>query len=285
MNLIVCFAVFLTLTPQLGKVHINDGHHEANCKDAKTCNAQQGTKDSPLFFEQVSTPKTQEEAAQNKREEDERQVDKKLGRWFNILLILAAFLQVGVMYLQWRMLSRQTTLIKQQADISMNSERALLAEEIRFASDMPLETPSGLVKRTVAVVTFHNHGRTPAELVSVELRYMALNSGEELPEIPDYGLDGAFWVNGAKGVRVTPQGTRMFLRYYERSHTLSDDEITSIYKNSMRLYCYGRVTYRDIFGRGHKLQFCQRYRVAAPGAPSFVSGFQSDGPPAYNETT
>jgi hypothetical protein len=284
--LVLCVQPLLSQppSPSIGVKGIHQGQGKPQRDSDTPAGQHKITKDSPLFIQQTYAPKNEEDTAKEQEQKREEASEKRIGRLFNSLLVGVGFLQVVVMGLQWRVLGKQTGIAEKQSEITMNIERGILSEEIRFASDLPLETATGRENRTVAVVLLKNHGRSTVTLKSVQLRFIAFEAGErELPNIPDYEPVDRFVIKDAKGVKIPSGGDRMFLRYYERAVRITDEEIVSIYNNRMRLYCYGVVHYTDAFGRPYYLQFGQLYRNAIGNAPMFVSGFHSYGPPSYNE--
>lgn len=106
-------------------------------------------------------------------------------------------------------------------------------------------------------LSFANHGRTPGEIVVIQVFPRVRPRDEELPVPPSYGLDVRF-----EQIRVL--GASEPWEFPDYTLTVSNDfgpEMTSdIKSNKLRYVVYGIVKYKDVFRPDiHHSGFCYTY--------------------------
>jgi hypothetical protein len=104
-------------SPSLGKVSIDNPTGTTKANGGHTQTQQAGSKDFPIFVEQVAAPKTAEDASKEQKADDDSAAAKRLNNRFTFALVLASGLQAVVAVFQFFLLRRQTTLINKQATL------------------------------------------------------------------------------------------------------------------------------------------------------------------------
>jgi hypothetical protein len=244
----------------------DDAHH-ANSE-------QRGTKDSPLFVEQIPTKETDEEAAENKKEKAEEASDKTLSKTFNWSLIGVGVLQAIGILMQCLILYRQTVLIDKQANISMDIERGwILLDRIEPFYMQPVS-----IRYDFAICYLSNFGKTPSKLMN--LRYeLQIGDNIESPPDPSIFREEKPRVDG----RMMPPGKRVGLQTRYKDFLISKEVKEAIDVGKKFVWVCGYVKYFDAYGRGpYRTNFCEVYQ---PRPMDALPRFSAAGPDEYNQAT
>jgi hypothetical protein len=238
-----------------------------------TADEQRGTKDSPLFVEQVHAKDADEETTQQRREKAEEASDKTPSNLFNVALVIVGLLQVFGILLQCSVLFRQANLMKSQTDIARQQatimDRALVAtEKAAEAARITAETSyiTNLPKLIVSEckveiigfdtdcaskfqpsvnITIHNYGGTPAFVVKWEVG-IAYNgvSKESLIETP-------------VGVVIQPKDKKLLPTVKPKTYATLV-EMDELIKGERWHELTGNVLYDDLFGNRTTFEFCKK---------------------------
>jgi hypothetical protein len=154
--------------PRLREVQVQNPHRATQESGKDATKAQQGTKDSPVFVEQVSAPKTEAETAKDKEREETKTRDEWINMGLTGALVVASFLQVLGIIFQARILRRQTKVLDKQANIMNSSllaaEKAAEAARNSVDTYVATERPFIMIEtRGKGVVEFWavNYGKSP----------------------------------------------------------------------------------------------------------------------------
>jgi hypothetical protein len=121
-----------------------------------------------------------------------------------------------------------------------------------------------------------NYGATPARIIRRDHFHAYVQRGEHLPKKPKYLTE----MGGEQfGFHISPKGGEPL--YWTGSKTGMED----IKKGERILYFYGRVQYRDIFGRKRETRYCYRYYPTIEDSIDTHFGFFPEGPPEYTRMT
>jgi len=119
-------------------------------------------------------------------------------------------------------------------------------------------TLSGL--RPEAQVQMSNVGQTPATRVRTNL-IMDLSPEKERTEIG--------WPETEPYFETIVGNGRPFFLLARR--LITAEEYTCIKQESLFVYVYGRVTYKDVFGAAHETKVCYVLDMTRPRDPQFVA--------------
>jgi len=174
---------------------------------------------------------------------------------------------------------------KESADALKIAERAWMLAEIddsALRQPRPTPAPTSITPAQESLITrivcnIKNHGRTTALMDSIATRMEVIEYDAELPDEPNYvETDEQRWPNG---VALPPSG------FIQRMSYLTPINLQSVEQNANKVYIYGRILYRDTYGKAHETRFCYRFRARWREADPDTAGFDIDGPPAYNKAT
>jgi hypothetical protein len=164
-----------------------------------------------------------------------------------------------------------------QADHMITSERAW------FVCRADMIWDKGEDNKTFGRIGFRyeNIGKTPGFITEIGFAVTALNSGQELPEIPPSYQNGdtSQWAAG-RGLPIVP-GDNMGRR---ASWEPTQAQLDSLQKEELLMWVHGYVKYRDSFVEQiRETRYCLRLNPHwgdCDSVPFFI-----DGPPAYNSAT
>jgi hypothetical protein len=141
-------------------------------------------------------------------------------------------------------------------------------------------------------------GNTPARIVNYGFRFHPVSkktptepAEPDLPEIPNYGNQTRIQEIPMTG-RTVATGMVIDVRSRLESIQLSAEEFEELKRGDKIMCAYGFIAYKDVYGNGHKTQFCYVYDFAFGGvntAPDGTvlnpAGFRRGGPDNYNAET
>ena len=200
---------------------------------------------------------------------------------FTGLLVVVGFLQVLVLYVQWRLICRQD-------EHFTNSERAwIIVSPVEAAPVLgfipgpgdALDAP-GRDRRNAFTCSIKNTGRTPARLVASSLQYRKIDSLKDVSQVPDYGKMLPF-----DDLLLVVGDSVGDLAYLYPQIVLNKPEVEAIQGQKAFLYAYGKVVYKDVYNETHETKFGYVYHMPVGGDPK-PRGFNRGGlPPTYNGAT
>jgi hypothetical protein len=186
--------------------------------------------------------------------------------WATIIGVVGGF--VGIFFL-----IQQTIATKHAAEAALrNSEAIITAERAQIVCKWKKDTD------TLFSLGIYNCGRTPARLVDFKFFSKIKQTGEDLPDTPDYGLHTQF-----EQERILCAGDNWHPQDFLVTtdvRDIGDDWFKGIHENQLRRWIYGRVQYRDVFKPEpmHETGFCFFY---SPIRDEFIVG----GPSEYTKFT
>jgi hypothetical protein len=156
--------------------------------------------------------------------------------------------------------------------------QAYWARERAWIVGSPAQPPGQIVLADKGVTRFFFHianvGHSPARILHADHRFLVVKRQDVLPAVPPYITDPkgehTFFV-------IAPQTSKPI--YVD----VPQSDINEIEKGEKTLWVFGRVKYRDIFGRKRESRFCFRYY---PGVYTVLDpdvGFIPTGPAEYNK--
>ena len=122
-----------------------------------------------------------------------------------------------------------------------------------------------------------NYGQSPAIITKTEHSASIIKREEQLPTHPQYLARPE--VSYFAPDPIVPQGGSPV--YWK----ITKEAMAEICTGQRNLYIFGRVIYKDIFGRNRETRYCFRYFPAIPGTHDRHVGFFPDGPPDYHKLT
>jgi hypothetical protein len=185
-----------------------------------------------------------------------------------------ALLTLGLAIIAWI----QAKAAKASAEATINAERAWLLPVM--VQPMLLDSPPGNEPQMCAIACkITNYGKTPARVFESVVKLHILNSGDALPEQPDYRTEGKA-ANSIPGEFVLRAG-----KGFDQILFTAPTHIAEIKTKQLALYVYGFVRYRHVFStEPARVAFCFLYHLPIEFDP-IPEGFYSGGPEAYRETT
>jgi hypothetical protein len=182
-------------------------------------------------------------------------------------------------------LVKSANAAKENAKAIMDSERAwIVATPTEWNPPLRSYAPHQLRGQNVFRVKFVNVGKTPARIINASLKYILVNSLEDLPAVPvDSPSDPQPRIIVAPNMGADPKefiGAAAILEQPEGM--LSADEHTAVYKGEKILYAFGFVRYLDVYEKERETRFGYKFSV---GDALSHGGFQQDGPASYRRTT
>lgn len=241
---------------------------------------QRGSKNSPLVVEVLPPSNANEKAAAEA--DDSKQ--KAANDWHLVELtgILAA---IG--FFQLVVFGLQAHRLRQTIEAMENAERRTLRayvgiEKIAFdipgANDSsytpaPIPLPAGFRFRDFLVVTVKNFGETPARDVTVFAYYTSMPPNERLPDnFFDQDSNNTDVLSNAP-VRIS---VARYLLQRGQSE-ISKHGLTTITPlrearegRGNNIYVFGRIYYRDAYGRPWRTKFCSQWEARHAGGARFV---------------
>lgn len=182
---------------------------------------------------------------------------------FTIFLFAGVVLQVGT--------SRDTERSWVIASPEPRCPMLSFAPEVR--------DPIGKEFRNIFVCAVRNVGSTPARIIDATVAYRQVQSLGHIPVEPEYGQ------GPMNAMALVKEDSFAVVALLQPHVILSKKDYLAIEASEEFLYGYGRVIYKDVFGRTHETRFGYLYHFPQGGDPR-PSGFQREGlPPAYNHAT
>ena len=208
---------------------------------------QRGTQQAPFVVKVLPTPKTNEEAAQEAKERNEKEaLDRRITDATDNIAYFSKIL-AAVAVLQFLALIFQAWILRRTVNTSRASERAYVTMS-HEAPGVVFET-EGLFYLTIKI---KNYGRTPAKVTDALLKPVILPPGEKLPPRPNYIRD-----------RENLESPKAFLvrddyfivvEYFD-----TKEQILAIQKGTAILYLIGYVDYVDAFDKRHRGGYARKY--------------------------
>jgi hypothetical protein len=257
--------------------HAENRHRDSKSKEASPCPALQGTQAVPLWVKISDSRNEQPRPDSNK----EKTQESSPSHWWNDpnwwvagFTCLLAFIAIGQVILfgiqLWMMrVSLADSKIaadaarvaadaaKESAYIATNSERAWVVAEPTFSSNWPDLMKQGAPEKSRVILKLTNAGKTPAELEEIEVLAFIYPGDDALPSQPTYGTtaDNRIGLNVVPGEIIQAGQDRVMICGIENFELLNDRDIENLRARKSRLYCYGRVVYKDISGLIRTTQF------------------------------
>jgi hypothetical protein len=215
---------------------------------------QRGTEQSPLSVKVIPTPQSEEDAAHERQEREEKaELDRKLVKfngdlaYYTELLFWVAFSQFGALFIQALILGA-TFFIARAA--LRDLERALIFGGPYIAN------PSGSGQGTVIIMPqCSNYGRSFALLQEIRI---GTDSEEPISSTPDYSQ-----LESHRYDFVINPNAQPFI----------DGHVIITRSTADHVYCFGYFKYLDIFRREHTSRFCVRvlpdFRMETVGHPAW----------------
>jgi hypothetical protein len=241
----------------------------------------QSTPTTPSSVQPLSSMETQRNTAaadnhaattgQQASDEDRTTQDKLA--WFTGVLAVVGVLQLAVMFLTWRVYSRQAGIMEQQIVTTRNIERAWIMADLSCASGcnvMNNTDQSGEITTSVMEVELRcsNSGRSPA-WITRKLARLVISSEQGLPVKPNLGERD---VIDSTLEPIAPGGECKFVWSPIGNGRQSIGN---------QIVIYGMVEYTDIFNNSRETWFCYQ-----------MDGFRNSrnlkrlaGNPEYNKNT
>jgi hypothetical protein len=242
-------------------------------------NNKQGTKEIPLVVEILPAKKTNEDAATETQEREEKATNERVARggiYANIVLSFLLVMANGALFLYTR---KAANAAKKSAEVA---ERGLLElESARIQINLPPTQPAlmwGSHAGPAVDYNLTNHGRTPATIVDARVK-MIVFVGDQWP---DRGTAEEFTVHDTTRNLLPGGSTEGFHASLGRELTDAEEQGLRVDKGH-RVYFVGRIKYDDIFRRRHTRWFCYK-RFPVVNDPKRFS-WAERGPEQYNEET
>jgi hypothetical protein len=250
----------------------------------------QGTKDSPIFIEQLERQSDKDEKATNTKYREQEATNNRLLMYFTCGLLLVAIFQLGFFYWQLKLIRQSLSATEIAAKAAELNARAAIGIELPIIRMHKIELISteklidntwegfGIIETfptkfsALRLLDFKNHGRTPAFPEKVSVGYMAVS---KLPEEPIYTK--TFTVNHASVIKPDSEFTTDIRWGFE----LTETQLASLMKDKIWLWIYGCLYYSDFLHNKREAHFCLRYANRHPGDSRPYFSFENDGnPPA-----
>jgi hypothetical protein len=189
---------------------------------------------------------------------DANEANQKPSEWwmigFTSLLFFVACVQAGLFWWQLGLRKdgmKDTSLAanaaKASAEIAINSERAWLITELMFERAFHDLAKQGAPVKSKVLIKIKNAGRCPAEIEKVQAVAFLLPSSEEFFESPRYDeTNKLFEIAAVPGEIIEVGATRHLLCPIIGASLLGTVDLSDIDRGRQRLYCYGRIDYKDI---------------------------------------
>jgi hypothetical protein len=253
-----------------GKETSQDGNTQGQGKQTHSGPPLQGTEASPLWVKviQAGTDKPNSPPDEEKSKTSPPSKRRSGPNWwvavFTVVLAVIAAIQAGLFYWQLGLLKESLIDAKaaadaardaanaamQSADIATNSERAWVVTDATFSSDWPDLMKKGAPDKSKVILKIKNAGRSPAELEQVEILAFVYPANDDFPNEPVYGdgSKGSLGLDLMPGEIIQAGEDRVMICSIQNFEILEDVEIGRLRRRETRLYCYGRLNYKDISG-------------------------------------
>jgi hypothetical protein len=248
-----------------------------NAKAEKSERGDNNPKSSPNITVVVKQENASEHQAADHQSEENIDIQRKvvaLTRWLVIVGFIQACILAGTIW-----------AICTQTGTSRTIERAWV-----IASPVIKNPPLGLMpevgdpigsdQRNIFICAIKSVGNTPARLIDATIAYQQIGNLEDIPKEPMYGK------GPLNELPLVKEDSFAVVATLQPNSSLSKQDMVAILtSNKQFLYAYGRVKYKDVFGKEHETRFGYVYHFAKGGDPR-PSEFRRDGlPAAYNRAT
>jgi hypothetical protein len=276
-----CISLSCTQQSHKSTTNSHDPQSKATDDTNNPHSVQRGTKEFPLFVEQVRAKATDDETAEYQKEKAQEASDKSLSNTLNKALVGVGALQVFGILLQCVILYRQANILSKQASITMNIERGWILPDETVAIDFARRFVTADRPYHFVVFSIKNFGNTPAKLINLRFELQIGNSLETPPDISVFAPGDNSRIDGRM---IPPNGKPIILEARNESEwIIPDDEILAIQNGKKYLWLCGYIRYFDVYGRGpHKTNICELYQPHPFGE---VPRFSAAGPDEYNQAT
>lgn len=225
-----------------------------------TTDHDRGTRNSPLVIEMTNPPNGDAIAAEIKKNSEDQSAQDWRSIVFNSLLVAVGVLQSAALVYTALVTNKAANAAKAAAEHIPNVERAYI-----LVKDMKAHIPPGppwpdAVPRHVLVdISFRNYGKTPA---NISVAQILVQVSDHIPT----DKDASRTINdpAAKLEIYAILGSGDSDRDWPVRNIPSDEPVTpqslhQLADGTKHLYCWGKVLYRDIFGKENPTKFCFRY--------------------------
>lgn len=217
-------------------------------------NDNRGTGEPPLAVKIIPSPKTDQEATDEKAERE----DKNSADWWMVKLtfglMIVGIAQFSVFVLQLIIFGLQAKRLKETIEkmdeTAIRELRAYVSGEV--GKDINSSVVAELTPKTAArvVIVNYNHGRTPAYQVEVNAAIDVL----PYPLPPNFILPEYIIVAPPSKTVIHPDG---HTGYNARSFApVTDFQMSQIARGSHKLYVFGKIDYVDAFSVKRETKFC-----------------------------
>lgn len=234
-------------------------------------------KPSPNVTVVVKQENAPEHQAADNQSDENIDIQRKvvaLTRWLVIVGFIQACILAGTIW-----------AIYTQTDTSRTIERAwVIASPVTKNPALGFipepGDPIGSDQRNIFICAIKSVGNNPARLIDATVAYQQIGSLEDIPKEPMYGK------GPLNELPLIKEDSFSVVAILQPNSILSkQDMITILTTNKQSLYAYGRVIYKDVFGKEHETRFGYVYHFTKGGDPR-PSEFRRDGlPAAYNRAT
>lgn len=218
-----------------------------------------GAEQSPLFIQIVPGTQSKEDADYKEYERHKKPFYESIGAistvWIAIITTILALLNIGL----WRATKKSADAAKQAADAAQRSANALPAIERAYVfvtingevKGIEWGTPGDTIITLTIPIYFRNEGKTPAILTNIVFDIL------QRQEAPTKSIFPLRKIDIPPGGRVISGGGNYRLRHEEPLSVSQWEEIQA--NGLLQLFCYGKVTYRDILKNEQWTSFCWEY--------------------------
>ena len=241
---------------------------------------------APITVINDCSPSYQAQQEPDCRQRGSTSVWANIPNWLLVGVGIITFFAVWKQALETRKAAEATqesaAASKASTDILIASERAWISIKSDMANFNPQGTPSRFYWRAV------NTGKTPAKLISTNVRCLIWNGYDTLPGTPEFENNTEIMLNGRI---LTPGEPYQFHggyfedwengRYSHHSMNIRFDSIP----DTLFLLMYGRIRYQTL-GKDCESNFVEDY-TWVQSEPIPVNGFRQklEAPAAYSEHT
>lgn len=258
---------------------------------------QRGTQSTPLIVD-VHAIQSNEEAA---KEADKDTWEKHINVWsigLTFAIALCALAQVVVYLFQTRLLNNTLRAIERQAEIASNAQRSWIVSTSIARPDFSNPWIQHMP------VHFKVIGNSPVRVTESNFRVRLVPAKvvdeksdtrqPDLPEKPDYANPATLEDSPEMGTirapgtefSVIPMLESLFLMEGS-SEVGGGNDVKAIRSREKFLTAYGFIKYQDAFSRSkiRETRFCYVYSISGPRSMRNTEGWNTGGPPPYNECT
>jgi hypothetical protein len=184
------------------------------------------------------------------KEKDSKSTPEVVLNWLTGILAFIAILQLVVFFWQGRQLRKSVEAAEKTAKSMENSERPYIFIKVEAEIMYSNTSQKGYCHGKYFV---RNHGKTPAVLTNINVRFWF--KSENPPPIEDPTGQGI-----PSGGEVIDAGDN---NGFPIRQDITENEFENIKNVNLKLFCYGRIEYNDIFGVSHYTKFCWEYQPRA----------------------